>query len=637
MARTMSQTPPEDTHRTDIQRNTLLVGAANLVSRFTGLFREVAFAAAFGAGASADAFNAAFRVGNMFRELFAEGALANAFVPLFADVAEREGESSGWALANALLGVLLCAVGAATLLTFVFAEPLVLVFATGFSEDPDKLALARSLTRVLAPFVATISVASVFMGMLNVRGRFFMPALVPVLFNGAVIAACLLAPRFAGLTGLAPIYAIAIAALVGGAAQAAVQWPTLRRLGFRLRPNLGRHPQLKRLLAFLIPALIAISVVQVNLLIETNLASRMGDGPVSWLLYAFRVAHLPFSIISGGVAVAALAGLSVLASQDRHDEFRRGLLDAVNLNSFLVLPSSVGLFFLAEPVVALLFERGAFTPADTVATAGMLRMYAIALFGIGQQRVLVPVFYALMDPRTPMWIALGIVAFKLPVAWLLIHPAGMGVDGIPASHAVLATVEVVLLLALLQRRLGGLFRGLVVPHLKMTVACGVMGLGLAFVGETGGWMLAPVSLGGALVYLAAAHVLGLQESRQVVGRFLKGRPKGLPPTVDPETRAILEGLDGAPQGDVVLVDGDAVVMRPGLALRFHAAEGLLTASQSEAETAGTLTARRVQAVMRVGGGPPRLAGLVLGEVAIRADGDQVVLGMATGPVIPVTG
>ncbi len=448
-----------DRKTTDIKRNTLLVGAANLVSRVTGLFREMAFAAAFGAGVSADAFNAAFRVGNMFRELFAEGALANAFVPLFADVAEREGEGSGWALANALLGVLLAAVGAATLLTFVFAEPLVLLFATGFAEDDAKLALATELTRVLAPFVATISVASVFMGMLNVRGRFFMPAVVPVLFNGAVILACLGAGPFGEATGLQPIFGVAIAALVGGTAQAAVQFPALRRQGFRLRPTFGKHPQLKRLIAFIVPALIAISVVQVNLLIETNLASRMGDGPVSWLLYSFRVAHLPFSIISGGVAVAALAGLSVLASQDRHDEFRTGLLDAVNLNSFLILPSSVGLFFLAEPVVALLFERGAFTPADTAATASMLRMYAIALFGIGQQRVLVPVFYALMDPKTPMWIALGIVAFKLPVAWALIHPLGMGVDGIPASHAVLATVEVVLLLVFLQKRVLWLFAG----------------------------------------------------------------------------------------------------------------------------------------------------------------------------------
>ncbi len=629
-------TPPDDSRTTDIQRNTLLVGAANLVSRVTGLFREIAFAAAFGAGASADAFNAAFRVGNMFRELFAEGALANAFVPLFADVTEREGEGSGWALANALLGVLLAAVGAATLLTFVFAEPLVLVFATGFVEDPDKLALATSLTRVLAPFVATISVASVFMGMLNVRGRFFMPAVVPVLFNGAVILACLCSTQFGEATGLAPIYAVAVAALIGGTAQAAVQWPTLRKAGFRLRPNLGRHPQLKRLVAFLVPALIAISVVQVNLLIETNLASRMGDGPVSWLLYSFRIAHLPFSIISGGVAVAALAGLSVLASQDRHEEFRKGLLGAVNLNSFLILPASVGLFFLAEPVVALLFERGAFTADDTVATAGMLRMYAIALFGIGQQRVLVPVFYALMDPKTPMWIALGIVAFKLPVAWALIHPLGMGVDGIPASHAVLATVEVVLLLAFLQRKVGGLWSGLIVPHAKILVACGVLGVVLWPVRDVTGLMLFPVSAGGALVFLIAAHVLGLQESRQVVGRFLKRRPRGLPPTVDQETQEVLAMLDGTPHTRVRLEAGVAIVQTASETVQVLSRGSVLSATRSQGGASEGLAVHPVQAVMRVGGGPPMLAGLVLGGEPVRADGDQVVSGMATGPVLPVS-
>jgi putative peptidoglycan lipid II flippase len=633
----MSSKPPSDDRRTDIGRNTLVVGAANLVSRFTGLFREIAFAAAFGAGVSADAFNAAFRVGNMFRELFAEGALANAFVPLFADVAEREGETSGWGLANALLGVLMAAVGAATLLTLVFAEPLVLVFATGFAEDPDKLDLATALTRVLSPFVATISVASVFMGMLNVRGRFFMPAVVPVLFNGAVIAACVGSSVFGEATGLNPIYGVAIAALIGGCAQAAVQYPALRGQGFRLRPTFGRHPQLKRLVAFLVPALIAISVVQINLLIETNLASRMGHGPVSWLLYAFRVAHLPFSIISGGVAVAALAGLSVLASQDRHDEFRQALLSAVNLNSFLILPASVGLFFLADPIVALLFERGAFTPADTAATAGMLRMYAIALFGIGQQRVLVPVFYALMDPKTPMWIALGIVAFKLPVALLLIHTLGMGVNGIPGSHAVLATVEVVLLLAFLQRKVGGLWVGLFLPHIKMIMACGVLGVALSALPEVSGLAILPISGVGALVYLVTAHVLGLQESRQVAARLFKRRPRGLPPTVDPETRGILADLHMNPQSPVVLQDGIACVQTADHRITFRAQDGLLFGTQLASPASQDLSPLPVQAVMRVGGGPPTLAGLVLGEVAIRADGDQVVAGMATGPVIPVTG
>ncbi len=633
----MTEPPRDDSHRTDIQRNTLLVGAANLLSRVTGLVREMAFAAAFGAGISADAFNAAFRVGNLFRELFAEGALANAFVPLFADVAEREGEVSGWALANALLGVLLAAVGVATLLTFLFAHPLVLLFAPGFAEDPAKLELSASLARVLAPFVATISVASVFMGMLNVRGRFFMPALVPVLFNGAVIVACVGSVAFGEATGLEPVYGVAIAALVGGTAQAAVQFPALRRQGFRLRPTFGRHPQLRRLLAFLGPALVAISVVQVNLLIETRLASEMGHGPVSWLIYSFRVAHLPFSIISGGVAVAALAGLSVLASQDRTDEFRQGLIGAVNLNSFLILPSAVGIFLLADPIVALLFERGAFTPADTAATASMLRMYALALFGIGHQRVLVPVFYALMDPKTPMWIGLGIVAFKLPVALALIHPLGMGVDGIPASHAVLATVEVVLLLVLLQKRVRGLWRGLIVPHVKMLLACAVLAAALLAIQDSSqGLMLFPVSVGGALLYLVAARVLGLEEGKAVLSRLLRRRPRGLPPTVDDQTRQVLAELDGAPQGEVRLEDGAALVDLEEGTVRIEAVGGALTAQVvPRSEEVSGLVPRPVLAVMRLGGGPPRLGGLLLGEVALRAEDDAVVEGRAQGPVIPV--
>jgi len=511
---------------TNIRRNTLVVAVANLISRITGLIREIVFAAAFGASAAADAFNAAFRVGNLFRELFAEGALANAFVPLYADVEEKEGEASAWDLANAFLGVLLLAVGAATLLILLLAGPLVMALAGGFAEDPTKFSLATGLTRVLAPFVALISIASVFMGMLNVRGRFFLPAIVPVFFNGLVVAACLGRDHFEAMTGIQPIYGVAIAALLGGGVQAVVLLPRLKKMGYRFRPRVGKHPALGRLLKFLVPALIAISIVQINLLIETQIASREGDGPVSWLIYSFRVAHLPFSIVAGAVGVATLAGLSVLRAQERHDEYRSALARAINLNTLFLLPSAVLLFVFPEAVVELLFERGAFTPEDTLRTAEMLRMYGLALLGIGAHRILVPVYYTFEDPWTPMWAGLATVALKFPVAWALVYHLELGVAGLPLSHALLVSCEIAFLMWVLHRRVPGLLGMLALAHLQILIACAALGAALwPLRGHVDGLMLLPVFAAAGIVYAGLSVLLGNVEAKEIVGKVLRGPPR----------------------------------------------------------------------------------------------------------------
>ncbi len=630
-----------DAQRTDIRRNTVVVSAANLLGRLTGLAREIVFAATFGAGMQSDAFNASFRVASLFRELFAEGSLSNAFVPLFAEVDEREGRQGAWALANAFLGVLLVCLAVVTLLTWLLAEPLVHVVAQGFYDIPGKVELTATLNRVLAPFVAFISVASVFMGMLNVRGRFFLPAAAPILFNLMVIAGCLASDRFSALTGMDPIVGVAWAALLGGASQALVQFPLLRRLGFRFRPNLRGHPALRRLVGFIVPAVVAVAVVQVNLFIEMQLASRFGDGPVSWLMYSFRLVQLPLSIIAGAVAVASLAGLSVLVARGDREGFRSSLVSALNLNSFLVIPAAVGMGLLAEPLIRVFFERGAFTPADTAATARLLEMYAIACFGICTQRVVVPVFFSLGDPRTPMWAGLISLFLKLPVALGLVYTLGMGVAGLPLSHAILVTGEVAVLAVVLQRRVGGLGGPLLRSHLRMLAAAGVLAAVLVPLrGAAGGPAVLGVVAVGAAAYFAAALALGIPEARlvlgRVFGRLLRRPPPGLPPTVDPETKAALHRLAARPHGPPPWVEGRAEVPAEGGRVEIRARGGVLTARWVDGPTEGELPPPGpVAAVMRVGGGPPVLAGLLVGEDALRAEGDRVAPGRATGPVLPV--
>ncbi|MEY3212734.1 MAG: hypothetical protein RIT28_3215 [Pseudomonadota bacterium] len=619
-----------------LRQSVAAVGAANLLSRVSGLAREVVFAAVFGAGLAADAWNAAFRIGNMLRELFAEGALSNAFVPLYADVEEKEGRDAAFALANAFLGGLLAAVAVVALLTFTLADPLVSLVAGGFDQNVEKAALTASLSRALSPFVGLIAVASVFMGMLNVRGRFFWPAVSPLLMNGAVIAACVGAPAYERLTGHPAIFAVAWASLLGGAAQALAQLPLLWRQGFRLRPTLTGHPALRRLWAFVLPAVIAISVTQLHLLVETQLASRLGDGPVSWLLYAFRIAHLPFSIISGAVGVAALAGLSVHAARGDHAAFRRDLSGALNLNSTFMLPAAVGLYLLADPLVALFFERGAFTAQDTAATATILRGYAVAIWAIGAQRVLVPVFYTLNDPRTPMWIGLGLVLVKFPLAaWLT---ARLGVIGIPLSHAILATIEVFWLTALLHRRAGGLWSALVKPHAKVLLATVIMGLAVSATKPFAGDGLVSILVlggGGAALFSVVGAVLGLEESRALTRRILRRQPPGLPPTISPESQAALAALtDGVI--DLRLEDGVATLSTPSGVVRVMARDGALSARllpQAATDHAKQPTA--VAVVLRPSPQGPIWIGLRLPEHALRADGDQLTRGDAEGIVLAV--
>jgi putative peptidoglycan lipid II flippase len=619
-----------------LRQSVAAVGAANLLSRVSGLAREVVFAAVFGAGLAADAWNAAFRIGNMLRELFAEGALSNAFVPLYADVEEKDGRDAAFALANAFLGGLLAAVAVVALLTFTLADPLVSLVAGGFDQNVEKAALTASLSRALSPFVGLIAVASVFMGMLNVRGRFFLPAVSPLLMNGAVIAACVGAPTYERLTGHPAIFAVAWASLLGGVAQALAQLPLLWRQGFRLRPTLTGHPALRRLWAFVLPAVIAISVTQLHLLVETQLASRLGDGPVSWLLYAFRIAHLPFSIISGAVGVAALAGLSVHAARGDHAAFRRDLSGALNLNSTFMLPAAVGLYLLADPLVALFFERGAFTAEDTAATATILRGYAVAIWAIGAQRVLVPVFYTLNDPRTPMWIGLGLVLVKFPLAgWLT---ARLGVIGIPLSHAILATVEVFWLTALLHRRAGGLWTALVKPHAKVLLATAGMGLAVSATKPFAGDGLVSILVlggGGAGLFFVLGAVLGLEESRALVRRVLRRQPAGLPPTISPESQAALTALtDGVT--DLRLEDGVATLGTPAGLVRVVAQGGALSAQLIPHDA--TDQAKHpigVAVVLRPTPQGPIWIGLRLPEHALRADGDQLVRGEAEGIVLAV--
>lgn len=619
-----------------VGRNAAVAGIASVIVRFSGLFREVVFAAVFGAGMASDAYNAAFRAAQFFRELVAEGSLSNVFIPIFSRIDEEEGREAAFLLANAFFGGLLVVLGGITLLTFGLAEWWIWIFASGFSADPEKFALSVWLTRILSPFVALMSVSAVFMGMLNVRGRFFLPAVAPAMFNVAIIAGCLLSEPIALWMDQPPIVVVAIASLVGGAGQFLIQLPALRAEGFRLRPRLRAHPALRRLVAFLIPAFIGIMTVQFNLLVESQIASRFGDGPVSHLFYAFRLVQIPVAIISGSVAVAALVQLSSLVARGKKDALAGEISRALTLNSFLVLPAAVGLYVLAEPFIALIFERGAFTPEDTALTAVMLQMYAVATWGICTHRLALPCYYALGDPYFPMRLAVVLMLAKLPLAWGLVYTLDLGPAGLPLSHAVLVMVECAVLWWGFSRRVGSLGRAVVINHLLILLASAVMGgVVVSLRPFADGVGVLGVSALGAVVYFLVAFVLRIDAAREVIGRLLRRGKRGLPPTIDEETRTALQAVATGPVSSALLVDDALVIVTPSGTYTFTSREGQMMATRSgEGQDGGTVYT--VGAVMRVGQGPPRFHGLLLDETGYRAVENQVVDGVAKGPVIPVS-
>lgn len=380
------------------------VSLAVAASRVLGLVRESLFAALFGGGAVADAFQVAFRIPNLLRDLLAEGALSSAFVPTFTASLEREGEAAAQRLTQLVLGVALMVTATLTGLGFVFARPLVQAISLGFAGDAAKVELAVKLTRIMMPLLALMSVGAVWMGVLNARRRFMTPALAPVAFNVVSIAAGgVLVLR--GDEALDAVVWWSAAATLAGLAQAGMQIPALWRLGVRPWPRLRgalRHPGVRQVARLMAPAVLGLAAVQINVFVNTQFASSLGDGPVAQLTYAFRVFFLPIGVFSVALATVTTTSAAERAAADDLPGLRAATLEAVGGVWMLLGASVVVMFALSSPVVSLLFERGAFGPEDTAATARVMQAYAIGLLPYGMVKVVAPVLYSLDRPRAPL-------------------------------------------------------------------------------------------------------------------------------------------------------------------------------------------------------------------------------------------
>ena len=436
-----------------VARSAGLISLATMISRVLGLAREMVMAKYFGAGILTDAFNVAYRIPNLLRDLFAEGALSSAFVPTFVRVLNQGGKSQAWLLASRVMNALLVILGLVTLLIYFGARGFVYLLAGGFAQQQAKFELTVQMTRIMSPFLLTVALAAVAMGMLNACGVFFIPALAASAFNVCCILAGIflspLLPRY----GLEPIVSMAVGALAGGASQFLVQMPSACRLGFRYRLALDfSDPWLRHIGKLMLPAIIGLSATQINITVDNQIASRYGDGPVSYLNYAFRLMQLPIGVFGVAVATATLAAVSHHAAQNALSKLRDTIGSSLRIAACLTFPATAGLIVFREEIVRLLYERGSFLPSDTIKTSQVVLLYALALFAYSAVKILVPTFYALDDTRTPVRTSMFTVAVKIAVNFLFIAP--LGFLGLALSTAVASWMNFFLLLRQLGRRTG---------------------------------------------------------------------------------------------------------------------------------------------------------------------------------------
>jgi len=548
------QTP--DSPRRSIARSAGIVSLAVMGSRVLGLVRELVFAAFFGAGFATDAFIIAFRVPNLLRDLFAEGALSAAFVTTFSQYLTKRGEREAWRLANLVNNGLIVVISVVVLAGIIFAPQVVnlLVEPSRVPTDPAKAALtfklAVEMTRIMFPFLLMVSLAAVAMGVLNTKDRFGIPASASTLFNvgsifGGLGCAYFLSPTY--VTGVASaiihrqtprmdeqgaaqaIIGMAIGTLAGGLLQWLVQVPSLREVGYRWQPILSfRDEGVRQVMRLMAPAIIGTAAVQVNVLVNTKFASGLGEGPVSWLSYAFRLMQLPIGVFGVAISTATLPAASRAAALEKLDEFRRTIVASLRLTFLLTIPSAVGLIVLSRPIIGLIYQRGRFTAFDTNQAAGALEFYALGLTAYSAIRVLAPAFYALKDTRIPMAASLLSILTNYLVASVTVKQFGIGHRGLALSISAVAVVNFTILFIFLRRKLGGIEgRDLAVTFIKVFSASALMGAICWFLSrQVTAWLGASSLLArganvgvsiaaGVVVFYLAARALRVSELDQV--------------------------------------------------------------------------------------------------------------------------
>jgi len=512
-----------------------VVGAATLFSRILGAVRDIAIASFFGTGMISDAFIAAFRIPNLLRRMFGEGSLSIVFVPAYTECLYQQGRGEADHLAGSAARFLAVCLLTAALAGMAAAPLLVHVLAPGFADSVEKFDLTVSLTRTMFPYIFFIGLVALCMALLNVLGHFAAPALAPVCLNVAMITAIVGGALWVD-TQAALAHWLAVGVVVGGALQLGLQLPFLiKNRVFLWRPAPWWHPAFKQIGAMLAPVLCGAAVYQINNLVITILASMLLQGSISYLYYADRLLQFPLGIFGIAAATAALPALARQAVMQQYDAMRHTFNEAIRLVLFITLPAMAGLIVLREPIIAMLFQRGAFDLDSTRLTASALLYYSIGLWAFSAVRVVLNVFYALKDTRTPLKIALLTISANLILGVALMGP--MRHNGLALAFTLASVLNLGLLSLALRRRLGALGgRSIAISALRSSVCAAVMAAGVWVAarwllphGPVVGVALLPGLLGcifiGAVMFGALARILGMPEFNTLMHMIRKRSPQ----------------------------------------------------------------------------------------------------------------
>lgn len=490
-----------------VARSAGIVSIAVMFSRVLGLVREKIFAHFFGAGFLYDAFLVAFRIPNLLRDLFAEGALSAAFVKVFTDYQLKNSEKEAWRLASLVFNCLAVVLGVITVIGILLSPLFVKLITYNYLGDPnhyypaEKAALATTLMQIMFPFILLVALAALAMGVLNTKGKFGIPASASTAFNiASIIFGLLLAFWLSGgewerstdkiaIPSDAAQWAIigmAIGTIVGGASQFLIQLPSLWKVGFRFSLNLDfRDEGVRRVMRLMGPAIVGTGAIQIKVLVDTIVASGIEGGP-SWLSYSFRLMQFPIGVFGVAIGTAAIPTLSRLAAEENFGKFRSTLSDAIKLVFLLAIPSACGLIVLGDPIISLIYQGGEFDAFDTNMTSWALAAYSIGLAGYAAIKVLSPAFYALDDAKTPMYISLVSILVHVPASFGLMQilstvgvtperPSGYGHAGVALATSVVATVNFFALAYYMRRRITRLNgRDIMTALVKIVIASAAM-------------------------------------------------------------------------------------------------------------------------------------------------------------------
>ena len=453
-----------------------VVGSATLLSRIFGYIRDMVIAAFFGAGFYSDAFIAAFRIPNLVRRLFGEGSLSISFVPVFTQYLTDKGKDEAFEMARSAIKLLSVLLVVITVLGIVFSPLIVRIFAPGFTGSPEKFTLAVVLTRIMFPYIFFICLVALSMGILNVLGHFAAPALAPVFLNIAMILSVYIISIFSA-DSTSRVYGLAFGVVIGGFLQLALQVPFLikRQFYFWQKARIW-HPGLKKIVILFFPAIFGSAVYQINTLVITLLASIQTEGSISYLYYADRLVQFPLGIFAISAATAMLPTISRQAAEKDIQAVRDSFAYTLKLVFFLSIPAMVGLIVLRQPIVALLFERGAFGSEATLLTANAVLYYSIGLWAVSGVRIVVFTFYALKDTKTPVYTAAISIIANILLGVILMEP--MGHAGLALALSLASMLNFGLLMRALNTKLGPLKLSGIAESVWKNVICSVI-MGIA--------------------------------------------------------------------------------------------------------------------------------------------------------------